>query len=373
MKILFLIDSLHSIAAGSERQIYKLIDGLVSAGHDVSLTLLRHTDFTRQLGSFLCPLNVLNIHSIVSMNALKKMAHLRQQVIRNRVDVIHAYFPDSCILAPLFLKTIDAALFTSRRDMGLIYQGKPAWIYCMLSHRTDAVISNSHAVSHFVARREKLPNKKCEVIFNGIEDHLEGTADEQLFHHRQSTKLILVANIKPVKRTLDAVIAVSELIIEGIDIELTLIGEKQDSNYALQIDEMIRATNTADRIRMTGSLREPRRFLSQAHIGLLISESEGLSNTIMEYMDAGLPVIATKVGGNPELVCHNKNGLLIEKGNIAQLKTAILSLISDQPKRDVFGSESKLIIQQEFSIAALVSKHEALYLRHSRKHNEKNR
>lgn len=367
MRILFLIDSLHSIAAGSERQIYKLIDGLVAAGHQVSLILLRETEFTRQLKSFPCPWESLNIHSITTAHAFSTMLNLRKKIKREGVDVVHAYFPDACILAPLFLKTSKNFLVTSRRDMGLIYQGKPAWIYSVLAHRTDAIVSNSKAVNDFIAHKENVPSRKTKVIFNGIEEYTSSNNEPvKVFAYETSVKLILVANIKPVKRTLDAAIAVGQLISEGHDIELALVGEKQDQNYAEQIENLISEMKVNDRIRMTGSIAEPRRILSQANIGLLISESEGLSNTVMEYMDAGLPVVATNVGGNPELVTHQHNGLLIDKGDIAQLKSAILLLISDLSLRESLGRAGKIRIQEEFSINALISKHEMLYARASK-------
>lgn len=363
MNILFLVDSLHSIAAGSERQIYKLIDGLVAKGHEVNLKLLRQTDFTRQLTDFPCPLDALDIRSISSVNAIKTMVNLRQQIIKDQVDVVHAYFPDSCILAPLFLKTKRNALFTSRRDMGLIYQGKPAWIYRVLAKRTDAIISNSKAVSDFIAKKENLKAEKARVIYNGLEEYTVVSEDSfTLFNQEDSIKLVLVANIKPVKRTLDAVVATTQLIEEGHNLELTLVGENQDKNYVAQIVDVINKTNTNKLIRLTGSITEPRRLLSQAHIGLLVSESEGLSNTIMEYMHAGLPVIATNVGGNPELVIDKRTGLLIEKGNIEQLKSAILSLAANIELRESLGAEGKSLIQNEFSIAALISKHEEIYI-----------
>lgn len=366
MKILFLIDSLHSIAAGSERQIYKLIDGLVSSGHDVKLILLRDTEFTRQLKSFPCAWESLNIHSIASIYAFKTMLQLRNRINDQEIEIVHAYFPDACILAPLFLKTRKNLLVTSRRDMGLIYSGKPSWIYRALAHRTDAVVSNSKAVSDFIGQKEDIPESKRKVIFNGIEEYVETKGDNPgLFSFQESIKLILVANIKPVKRTLDAVIAVSQLIRDGKNIELSLVGEKQDQAYAEKIHAFIIENNISDRVRFTGSIKEPRRILPQADIGLLISESEGLSNTIMEYMDANLPVIATNVGGNPELVVHNQNGLLIDKGKIEQLKAAIHLLLADPELRKSLGAEGKKLIKEEFSISALISKHEALYSRAS--------
>src|SRR5690606_22885416 len=125
VKIALLIDSLHSVAAGSERQIVKLAEGLASAGHDLRLILLRHTPFTARGFAFPCPVNSLQITSIASWHAIRTMRVLREQLVRENVEVVHAYFPDACLLAPLLLKAPKLRVITSRRDMGLIYQGKP--------------------------------------------------------------------------------------------------------------------------------------------------------------------------------------------------------------------------------------------------------
>ena len=98
MKIVFLVDSLHSIAAGSERQIYKLVEGLVASGHQVKLVLLRHTGFTRGNFDFPCPVECLEVSSIVSVSAAKKLLALKSRLKSESVDLVHAYFPDLCIL-----------------------------------------------------------------------------------------------------------------------------------------------------------------------------------------------------------------------------------------------------------------------------------
>lgn len=364
MNIVLLVDSLHSIAAGSERQIYKLAEGLSNAGHQLRLILLRHTEFTRSEFSFPCEVSALNITSIRNIKAVKTMRALSQQLREEHVDVVHAYFPDACLLAPLFLKSSSLRIVTSRRDMGLIYRGKPALLYRMLGRRTDLVISNSVAVAKHVAKKEGVTPLKTRVIYNGIENFFapESASTDAIFKHPDSIKLILVANIKPVKRTLDAVMAVQQLIAQGKNVELALAGEEQDLEYTRKIDAFIQAHgNLAPHIHRLGQVKEPRRLLKQAHIGLLISESEGLSNTIMEYMQAGLPVIATEVGGNPELVFHKHTGLLIERGNIEQLTTAILELSNNPAVMNSYGENGKTRISNEFSIDSMVKQHVQAY------------
>lgn len=363
MKIVLLIDSLHSIAAGSERQIFKLIEGLAATEHEVRLIVLRHTEFSRTLVNFPCPIESLEIFSIVSISALNKMRTLRNQLINEKADVIHAYFPDACLLAPLFLKHKANKIITSRRDMGLIYKGKPAWIYKCLRHRTDKIISNSAAVAKLIAKTESLANKQSLVIHNGIEtfENIQPDADRCIYRDNNSLKLILVANIKPVKRTLDAVKATHHLLSQGSNVELALIGEKQDLTYIQEIEDYIRANDLQSSVHWLGQINEPRRILPQAHIGLLISESEGLSNAIMEYMQTGMPIIATSVGGNPELVKNEENGLLIEKGNLAQLVDAVLKLSNSKSYRDLLGENGKQRINNDFSIASMINKHIHVY------------
>lgn len=366
MKIVLLVDSLHSIAAGSERQIFKLVEGLVASDHQVRLVLLRHTAFTRNSAfTFPCAVTSLDIGSLLSRHAFISLWKLRQQLLGENVDVVHAYFPDACVVAPLFFHSSKLHLITSRRDMGLIYQGKPAWIFWILAHRTNQVISNSSAVSKLVARKEGLKKDQTQVIYNGIEsfDFNQPETPEQVFNQADSLKLIFVANIKPVKRTLDAVIALQQLIAKGVKIELTLIGEKQDRDYVAQIENFIDKHQLTHCVHWLGQINEPRRLLNQAHIGLLISESEGLSNTIMEYMQAGLPVIATDVGGNPELITHQHNGLLINKGDIHGLVSAIKTLDDNETLRQDYGVNAQHKIRQQFSIAAMINHHEKVYLR----------
>ena len=360
MKIALLVDSLHSVAAGSERQIFKLAEGLTQAGHQLHLHLLRHTPFTLALTSFPCPISSLDIDRIASLDALRRMAALRKQLINEGFSVVHAYSPDACLLAPLTLKSPQIRVITSRRDMGLIYKGKPALLYRLLKGRTDKIIANSQAVANHVQAYEHLPSSKTVVIYNGIEDFDFSTNTTSIYRHAQSIKLILVANIKPVKRTLDAVIAVKHLKAFH-PVELALVGELQDQAYVQQIKNYIQLHQLEENIHWLGQVSEPRRLLNQAQIGLLVSESEGLSNTIMEYMQAGLAVIATRVGGNPELVQHEKNGLLVERGQVQQLVDAITTLNNHPECLRHYGQQGKERIMREFSLRALVTQHEALY------------
>ena len=90
---------------------------------------------------------------------------------------------------------------------------------------------------------------------------------------------------------------------------------------------------------------------------------EGLSNAILEAMATGLPVVATTVGGNPELVADGKTGLLVPPRDPGALANAMSLLLADPQKARVFGAAAKQRVMTEFSLERMVRQTENLYLR----------
>jgi L-malate glycosyltransferase len=96
-------------------------------------------------------------------------------------------------------------------------------------------------------------------------------------------------------------------------------------------------------------------------IGVICSDSEGLSNTILEYMAAGLPVVATEVGGNYELVDNKKTGLLVKPDDPQQLGEAISSLLESQQIAGKMGASGREALRDKFSIEKMAGEYRALY------------
>jgi glycosyltransferase involved in cell wall biosynthesis len=91
------------------------------------------------------------------------------------------------------------------------------------------------------------------------------------------------------------------------------------------------------------------------------SHHEGLPNTVLEAMAAGLPVVATAVGGTPELVLNHKSGLLVPAGDPAALGEAISDLLEKPQMRESFGQAGRQRVKQHFSVEKMVQKTEQLY------------
>lgn len=108
------------------------------------------------------------------------------------------------------------------------------------------------------------------------------------------------------------------------------------------------------------STNEVFRYLRAAHIFVLASRSEGLSNSIMEAMASGCAVAATRVGGNPELVEHGQTGLLFENASLEGL-TAALQRLADPAERHRLAEAGQRRMRNDFSLESAVERIEALY------------
>ena len=122
------------------------------------------------------------------------------------------------------------------------------------------------------------------------------------------------------------------------------------SSYVKKLEKRVHELNLAKRIIFFGQKKDPVKILKFSDIGVLVSNEEGFSNTILEYMSFSLPVIATNVGGNSEVIKNGLNGFLIEKNNIQQLKKKLVLLIQNNKLRRKMGQSGYEIIKEKFKL-----------------------
>ena len=102
-------------------------------------------------------------------------------------------------------------------------------------------------------------------------------------------------------------------------------------------------------------------LLSVSAVCVLSSKAEGFSNSIIEYMAASRPVVATDVGGAREAIVEGQTGYLVKSGDAKQLAARVVELLKDSEKAAQFGVQGRALVEQKFSTAAQLSKAEALY------------
>jgi glycosyltransferase involved in cell wall biosynthesis len=117
----------------------------------------------------------------------------------------------------------------------------------------------------------------------------------------------------------------------------------------------------ADRIELQGERNDADRWYPRFDLFVLPSWNEGISCTIQEAMTSGLPVIASRVGGNPELINDGETGLLVSAGDEDELHAALVSLLDAPERRRTLGENARREALRRFGIDAMVARYDELY------------
>ena len=127
------------------------------------------------------------------------------------------------------------------------------------------------------------------------------------------------------------------------------------------LEVAIAAAGLGEAVWLAGDRVDVPALLGAMDLFLLPSLGEGISNTVLEAMAAGLPVIATHVGGNPELVIEGETGHLVPVGDPAALAAAVLPLLDDPARRRAFGEAARQSVRERFDWPRTVAGYLAVY------------
>ena len=173
----------------------------------------------------------------------------------------------------------------------------------------------------------------------------------------------LVANLRPIKRIEDLIEAAARLCKpypEGRFWQFWIVGETLDTAYAARLRTRVKDLDLAHCVHFLGASGDPIAIMRQCALGVLCSESEGLSNTLLEYMSCGLGCVCSDVGGNAELIEGGVTGLLYACGDIDALARCLLDLAKDSDKRAALGAAAQRRVGV-FSVAAMAEAHQRVY------------
>lgn len=160
------------------------------------------------------------------------------------------------------------------------------------------------------------------------------------------------------KAPLDFVATAAEVLRARPDTHFLVVG---DGPLREQMTELIRAKAIGERVHLVGHSTDVPRLLGVMDLFLLTSRWEGMPRVILEAMAAGVPVVATSVGGVPEIVEHGKSGLLAPPGNVELLKRHTVRLLENPAEARQLSRRASRDVAAEFDISTVTARHEQLY------------
>jgi glycosyltransferase involved in cell wall biosynthesis len=217
-----------------------------------------------------------------------------------------------------------------------------------------AVVANSAAAAEQLLR-EGVPDRKVRLIPNGVDpSRFEGS-----FTPRPLRRVAMVANLRAEKGHDVLIDAAPQILAAHPDAEFLLAGDGPQRDALV---ERARRRGVADRMQFLGQCRDVPAVLAGADLFVLPSRSEALPNAVIEAMAAGLPVVASNVGGIPELITNQVSGILVAPGDPRALARAVIDVMEQPGCALQMGREARDLVTREFGFGRLVARVEQLYL-----------
>jgi N-acetyl-alpha-D-glucosaminyl L-malate synthase BshA len=171
--------------------------------------------------------------------------------------------------------------------------------------------------------------------------------------------LVHLSNFRPVKRVLD-VIEVFARVARAMPARLMLIGDGPDRSAA---EHLAVRYGVQDRIHFLGKQDDVHELIPLADLLLMPSQMESFGLAALEGMSCSVPVIATRVGGVPELVDDNVNGLLFEIGDVDAMAAAAIALLKDSDRLEAMSIAARRTAEERFSTTSIIPMYEDYYRR----------
>lgn len=217
-----------------------------------------------------------------------------------------------------------------------------------------AIVANSAAAAAQLAK-EGVPASKVRLIPNGVDTERFGQARPT----RAPRRIVMVANLRPEKGHDVLLEAAPHILAVHPDAEFVLAG---DGPRRAALESQARACGVDRHVRFLGECRNVPEVLASGDVFVLPSRTEAMPNAVIEAMAAGLPVVASAVGGIPELISPDRTGLLVPPGNPVALAESVNQLMNDPGRAASLGRAARAFITREFGFGRMVSRFEELYL-----------
>ena len=373
-KVVFVIGSLN--IGGAEKQLSLLATELVKRGWETHLFSLEGD------GPLKAGLQSAGVHVhaggydsvaprwrkiLLLVNAQWRLLRLAFTV---RPRVMHAFLPLTNFMGALAGRMAGTRIIiTSRRGLGTHQDNHRWWPWFdrVANYCSTAITANSQAVIDDTVRRDRVRSSKICLIYNGLNFPAPrnrasdrrvvrsslGLTDNQI-------ALVFVANLLPYKGHHELIAAFAQLHGCYKDLRLFLVGE--DRGIGISLKNLANTLNVGSAIIHLGYRHDVARLLAGMDLGVLASHEEGCSNALLEKLAAGLPVVATAVGGNPEILADMPGCVLVSPKDSAGLARGIEKALG-YGIRPLIDSQRIHSLATKFSVTRMVDSHELLYLK----------
>jgi len=365
-----LISHFTPVVGGMETLALQLGRGLVQRGYPITVVTQRPP------GTAVCEdISGIQVHRVLSgrgrgiVYALTYLASLLRALVRlhRQYRVLHANH--------LYLEALGAALVGSVAKVPALAVNACGGVFgdfarlrktrmilaLPLLRRLDCVVALSREIRDELTAHGFAPGQIVQIPMGvDVERFVPavepGAARDQAGLGPET--VLCLGRLDPQKGLEDALVAWAHVTVQKPAAQLVLVGDGP-SRYALEAQA--RALGLEGRVRFLGLRRDPEILLQGSQVFLFPSRSEGMPNALLEAMATGLPCVASRIGGNSDLVEHGVSGMLIPPGDVRALAEAVITLLDDPSLRNRLGTLARRVAVEQYSMDRIVRQYAELY------------
>jgi len=350
---------------GSELHLLSLLRGLGARGFRCSMLVLGRAGLLtiyREAG-----IEALRwpVRRVLSPKYPLQVARLAHWLRSERVDVVETVHTAADLLGPLAARFAGGVpCVSSRRDLG-IFRAPRHLAFARLTNRwVRAFLAPSEAVREATCEQEGVAPASFHIIPNGVdtERFRPGGAPDLRAELGIAPEVPVVGNVASLSKAKQPLVLLEAFagLRSGAapDAHLVFAGT---GPLRTPLEEAVRARGLSRCVHLLGSRPDPERVYATLDLLALPSSSEGLSNTVLEAMASGLPVVASAVGGNVELVQQGKTGLLVPSGDVPALQQAFRAVLTAPGRGADLGAAGRRCVVEEHSLDRMVDAHASFF------------
>jgi glycosyltransferase involved in cell wall biosynthesis len=360
--VLFIIDQLCEMG-GAERVLLRMIRQLPRSSYSPIVVTFKIDESLGIANSISCPLYVYPLRRTYDRTAFRVARQIRHLVRSQKIRITHTFHETSDLWGGMIAKMSGCPiLISSRRDMGFLRESKHRLGYRYLGRYFNQVQTVSEEVRRYCIEQDGLDHERVVSIHNGVDFPPAPEGEDQRtlrarFGLEKATHLVVslghVRKIKGYDVLLRAAAYVRD-VMPGV--LFAIAGENHEPAHFSELMALLAALRLESNVTFLGQVDDIGSLLRASDVFCLPSRTEGLSNALLEAMACERPCVATRVGGNPEVLVDGKTGYLVESEDAESLAARILQLLQHPATARTMGFEGRRVMEEQFTTQAMMKR-----------------
>lgn len=364
VSVCMLVDTLKH-DAGTEKLVAELAKRIDSGRFQVHVCCFEDSPRLANLRSHVRT-SIFPVIRLYSPAGLRQMWRFRRYLKRNRIDVVHGFMNKAgCFGVLAAIRSPCRVVVTSRLNTGYWYTPTLVNLFRLLNLYTTHIFTNSVCAKNITVTMERVSPEKITVVYPGVDlvryasSSGDLSAAASLGISADVPVVGIVATYRPVK-DLALFLRAARLVLDALpNTAFLLVGH---GALKTDLEQLAIELGIRSQVFFSDGRRAVPDYLARMSVACLTSLSEGLPNAILEYMAAGLPVVATDVGGVSELVENGVTGFLVQDRTPTAVAAPIIRLLTNDALRIGMGRMGFERARTEFDISAAVKRLEDFYV-----------